>query len=350
MEAASSGTYFSKQKQVKGESSKKGSQIQAGKPLQYCELQNTASASGEKSRTKQSRFPSLSKLGRAHTFSFGRKKDKDNEKKIGGKSSKTKENAMDKSLSDYAFKEGTRRKSQESQKFDAMNYDDKYTKTYRKPAMTEETYRKENEYTRTTSASRHYELSRSRSATGGKENRTRDLPTASSSKNFAVKERKSPKRKDCKRKELPIDRGFDHDNMPLWLRNPPKILIQDFSSDYVDETTFDEEYFDLVQWAFRILEQQCSYNVYSNHVGFKRDNEEPTLLGSAQKDPLSVITAETARVGSTLDYILHPISTGAANVIQTGAKFADFTTRVFRGISFDSIIKKRNDPETPSKK
>ena len=356
METAPSGTCSSKQRQSKGEPSRKGSQVQAGKSLQYYEVDKTTPAVDDKARTgsKQSKFPSLSKLGRAHTFSFGRKKNKENDKIVGGKTSKVKEIAMDKNLGEYSFKESTKRKPQEGQKYDAKSYDDRSVNSYTKSTTTDDRYRQQKECSRETSASRHFELTRSRShdsrnASVGKENRSKGFTTMSS--NYATgKERKNPRRKDCKRKEVPIDRAFDHNDIPLWLRNPPKILIQDFSSDYVDETTFDEEYFDLVQWAFRILEQQCNYKMYSSYVDFKLEDDEPTLLGDAQKDPLKVITAETARVGSTLDYILHPISTGAANVIQTGAKFADFTSRVFRGINFESIVRKRNDSETSSKK
>ena len=355
METVSSGTCSSKQKLSKGEPNKKGGQMQAGRSPQYHEVDKTAPVVDDKVRTssKQSKFPSLSKLGRAHTFSFGRKKDKANEKKAGSKSSKAKDKDMDKQLDESAFKKSTRSKSQESQKYDVRKFEDHSVKSYGKSTAREEQYREEYEYTRATSASKHHELTRSRSydsrsASGGKENRSLEFQ-ASPSKYVTSKERKNPRRKDCKRKEVPIDRGFDHNNIPLWLRNPPKILIQDFSSDYVDETTFDEEYFDLVQWAFRILEQQCNYQMYSKYLGFELEDSEPTLLGNAQKDPLKVITTETARVGSTLDYILHPISTGAANVMQTGAKFADFTSRVFRGINFDSIIRKRNEPEAPSK-
>ena len=261
---------------------------------------------------------------------------------------------MDKKLGEYSLKESTKRKSQEGQKYDAKNYDDRSVNSYAKSTTTDDRYRQqknalEQQVHQGIMNSHEVEVMTFEMQLWERKNRSKGLPTSSSS--YATgKERKNPRRKDCKRKEVPIDRAFDHNDIPLWLRNPPKILIQDFSSDYVDDTTFDEEYFDLVQWAFRILEQQCNYQMYSSYVDFKLKDDEPTLLGNAEKDPLKVITAETARVGSTLDYILHPISTGAANVIQTGAKFADFTSRVFRGINFDSIVRKRNDPETPSKK
>ena len=347
METGTSGACSGKQS--KGESSKRGGPLQSGKCSQYHDVDKRTPLGEEKERysSKQSKFPSLSKLGRSHTFSFGRKKDKENEKKAGDKTSKVKERTMDKNSEESPHKGSTKKKAQE--RHDIRHCEDRSKTVHGKPAATEDRYS-----SRSTYASRHHELSRSRSydsraSSGGKENRTKDFST-SSSKYVTGKESKNPKRKDCKRKEVPIDRGFDHNNIPLWLRNPPKILIQDFSSDYVDETTFDEEYFDLVQWAFRILEQQCNYRMYSTYVDFQLEDDEPTLLGAAQNEPLKVITTETARVGSTLEYILHPISTGAANVLQTGAKFADFTSRVFRGINFDSIIKKRSEQETPIKK
>ena len=372
MDASASGTC--KQKQAKGEAVKKGSQVQSGKSLQYNDIDKRTPLSDEKERPrgKPSKFPSLSKLGRSHTFSFGRKKDKDNERRVAGKTGKVGEKNMDKRTEDSRYKDCTRRKSKESYTSDekVKNNQEQVMNAHGKSVPTAERFKAQNDYTRarsdhtktrsdhtkTRSDVRHYELARSRSydsrvVSGGKENRTREH-SSSSGKHVAGKDVREARRRDCKRKELPvIDHGYGHNNIAIWLQNPPKILIQDFSSDYVDEMSFDEEYFDLVQWAFRILEQHFNYRMYSRCVDFHHlTDDEPTLLGAGQKEPLKVITTETARVGSTLDYILHPISTGAANMIQTGAKFADFTSRVFRGINFDSIIRKRNDHEAPSKK
>lgn len=349
MEINASGTSYDKHKHLKGEQCKKGSQMQAGKSQQYYEVERETV--DEKEYTKQSKFPSLSKLGRSHTFSFGRKKEKENEKKGSGKASKASEKNMEKKID-----ESTRKKSQESNRYEekSKSYEERHMDTYGKSRKSEERYKAVCDHGKTSSNFRHQELIRSRSCDGrtvsrGKENRTREYST-SSGKYVTGKESKASRRRDCKRKEVPIDRAFDHNSIPLWLRNPPKILIQDFSSDYVDETTFDEEYFDLVQWAFRILQQQCIYRMHSPYVDFELEDDEPTLLGASHNEPLEVITAETARVGSTLDYILHPISTGAANMLQTGAKLADFTSRVFRGINFESIIRKRNEHESSSSK
>ena len=304
-------------------------------------------------QSKSSKFPSLTKIGRSHTFSFRKKsKAKDTEAKMVDPNDER--YSQDFSKSDEKGSRTTTHDASKKNDKTMKSFDDKLRRQMEKTAK--------QEGKRVHGSARHAEVTRSRSQDSrpyneGKEDRSpargyEYSSTYSYNRSSSGKHHKSPRRKDCKRKEAPIDRSYDYDNVPLWLRNPPKILIQDFSSDYVDETTFDEEYFDLVQWAFRILEQHCDFSIHPEFIELEFDDGAPTILGDVPLNgkELPVITNETARVGSTLDYILHPISTGAANVMQTGAKFADFTSRVFRGINFDSIIKKRSENNSNDKK
>ena len=361
------GTYHSKHRpSEETDATRKGSQVYSGNQIHYYDAEKRASTAGEKERTsttrKHSKFPSLSRIGRSNTFSFGRKKEKESDSKMADRSNRIVEKNSSRCSQESKNKEtkGSKIKSQDCSGYNdgSYNYDARQMYTQGKTKSHEDRYAS---HEPRKGSSRRGEVTRSRSydvrcSVEGKENKSSSKDysmSPSHGKHSSGKDRKNPRRKDCKRKEAPIDRGFDYDNIPLWLRNPPKILIQDFSSDYIDETTFDEEYFDLVQWAFRVLEQQCNYLIYPPFSDLAFEDDEPTLLGAVSNqpnEPLKMITNETARVGSTLDYILHPISTGAANVLQTGAKFANFTSRVFRGINFESLIKKRGEEEIGKKK
>eukprot|EP00794_Sanderia_malayensis_P009103 gene9103-10076_t len=135
--------------------------------------------------------------------------------------------------------------------------------------------------------------------------------------------------------------------LPFHMLNPPRIKIEDYSSDYDDDVSFENEYFELVEWAFHILKLNCCFQVQPifkdvDNVSYDKSEDD-------DKNRMKVITNETARVGSTLDYILHPISTGAANVLQTGAKLADLTTRIWRDIHFETFVPRRDHKTTNDK-
>ena len=147
-------------------------------------------------------------------------------------------------------------------------------------------------------------------------------------------DKREPRKKESRYKNT----FSDQDNVPPppWLTNPPQIRIQDFCSDYTDDASFYDEYFELVEWAFQVLSRQCCFSIQpiftDTNIQFESDPQ------TEAETPLKVITTETARIGSAIDYILHPLSAGTANVINTGSKFADFMTRVWRGIHFDSFF------------
>ncbi len=299
------------------------------------------------STQKTSRF-SLSKIGRAHTFSI-RKKSKD--KDIDISSSRGKMKTSD-GFANYEGVDRSRSKTSDRHR----NHEDIFSSSSSSHRAERSPSSHKSDRRRGSSPCQTYVGSSSKdSSSSPASHKTERHRVSSSGQSYVGSNSKDPTRMvddksvrnkpshghgqerhghsrkhDPKRADRPDQRYH-----PLRLENPPKILIQDFSSEYTDDMTFDDEYFELVEWAFQVLRLQCHFCIEPQ---FK--DVEPK--GGQKGDGLQVITNETARVGTTLDYIIHPITTGAANVIQTGAKLADFTSRIWKGIHIDSFGSKRN--------
>ena len=137
-------------------------------------------------------------------------------------------------------------------------------------------------------------------------------------------------------------------NTPVWLLNPPRILIQDCSY-YSDEDglTSDEEYFQQAEWALEILQKNCMWRKEDHEL---QEAMAMVALPVARQDSPVKANHISTNTRTNFDAIFQPFSTGAATMIETGAKLADFTSRVWKGMQFDLLRRNRDDTTTPLSK